>query len=84
VSSYSLGNVGAVEPMEFKKAIEKIGVTIPTERDLKMLYDYYDVDGNGSLNYKEFSAILLGKDAPGSERKSQQFGTGLGYKNHMS
>lgn len=63
--------IGTCEPDEFQKAIEKIGVTIPSKKDLQMLFAYYDTDGSGSLDYKEFTAILLDKEGSTHERKSQ-------------
>lgn len=56
--------IGTCEPEEFRKAIEKIGVTIPP-KDLMALFNYYDADRSGSLDYKEFSQILLGSSATG-------------------
>jgi hypothetical protein len=50
--------------------LEKIGVTIPSKRDLQMLFSYYDTDGSGALDYKEFSAIILSNDTGKPERKS--------------
>mgnify|MGYP001017634589 CR=1 FL=1 len=47
--------LGTCEPDEFKKAIEKIGVTIPSQKDLMMLFNYYDTDKSGALDYKEFT-----------------------------
>jgi Ca2+-binding EF-hand superfamily protein len=73
-------DVGTCEPEEFQKAIEKIGVTIPSKKDLEMLFKYYDSDGSGALDYKEFSAILLGKEGNVMEKKNKEFGQGLGYK----
>lgn len=55
--------LGTCEPEEFQKAIEKIGVSIPSKKDLMMLFNYYDTDKSGSLDYKEFTAILLGKES---------------------
>ena len=55
--------LGTCEPDEFKKAIEKIGVAIPTQKDLMMLFNYYDTDKSGALDYKEFTQILLGNDS---------------------
>ena len=66
--------IGTCEPEEFQKAIEKIGVTIPTKKDLEMLFKYYDTDGSGALDYKEFSAILLGKEGNVMEKKNKEFG----------
>jgi Ca2+-binding EF-hand superfamily protein len=56
---------------EFSKALEKIGVAISSKKDLEMLFNYYDTDGSGALDYKEFTGILLGNDTQPNERKSQ-------------
>jgi Ca2+-binding EF-hand superfamily protein len=60
---FDLNNNGQVEPAEFAKAIEKIGITIPTRQDLDALFSIYDLDGSGSINYKEFSSALYGRPA---------------------
>lgn len=54
-----MNNSGTVDPEEFAKAIEKIGIMIPTKQDLDMLFGLYDVDKSGDLSYKEFSAALF-------------------------
>jgi Ca2+-binding EF-hand superfamily protein len=61
---------GVCEPEEFAKALEKIGIAIPSKKDLEMLFTYYDTDGSGALDYKEFTAILLGNDTQPNDRKS--------------
>lgn len=58
---FDLNDNGVVEPDEFAKAIEKIGIQIPTKQDLNMLFNLYDTDQSGGLDYKEFSATLFGK-----------------------
>lgn len=58
---FDLNDNGTVEPDEFAKAIEKIGIQIPTQRDLDTLFNLYDVDGSGALSYIEFSAALFDK-----------------------
>lgn len=58
---FDLNDSGSVEPDEFAKAIEKIGIQIPTQKDLDTLFNLYDVDGSGGLSYKEFSAALFDK-----------------------
>jgi Ca2+-binding EF-hand superfamily protein len=67
---FDLNDNGVVEPDEFAKAIEKIGIQIPTKQDLDMLFNIYDVDGSGGLDYKEFSAAVFGGggQAPASNR----------------
>jgi len=39
---FDLNNNGTVEPDEFAKAIEKIGILIPTKSDLDTLFNLYD------------------------------------------
>jgi len=57
---FDLNDNGVVEPDEFAKAIEKIGIQIPTRQDLDMLFNIYDVDQSGALDYKEFSSAVFG------------------------
>lgn len=58
---FDLNDNGTVEPEEFAKAIEKIGIQIPTKQDLDMLFGIYDVDGSGGITYKEFSDGVFGR-----------------------
>lgn len=62
---FDLNNNGTVEPEEFAKAIEKIGIMIPTRQDLDALFNLYDTDRSGALDYKEFSSMLFNKDVTG-------------------
>jgi len=39
---FDLDNSGTIEPEEFAKAIEKIGIMIPTKQDLDALFKIYD------------------------------------------
>lgn len=58
---FDLNDNGQVEPDEFAKAIEKIGIQIPTQQDLNTLFSLYDADGSGGISYKEFSMALFNK-----------------------
>lgn len=58
---FDLNNNETVEPDEFAKAIEKIGIMIPTKQDLDALFSIYDVDGSGHISYKEFASVLFGR-----------------------
>lgn len=69
---FDMNNSGDVDPIEFKKAIEKIGIIIPTKSDLETLFGIYDEDGSGAISYKEFAAALFGKP---STAQSQRPGT---------
>lgn len=58
---FDLNDNGTVEPDEFAKAIEKIGIQIPTRADLDMLFTIYDADKSGALDYKEFTGGVFGR-----------------------
>ena len=58
-----------MEPDEFAKAIEKIGIMIPTKQDLDALFSIYDMDGSGAITYKEFSTQLFGRPQTASASK---------------
>jgi Ca2+-binding EF-hand superfamily protein len=71
---FDLNDNGVVEPDEFAKAIEKIGIQIPTQRDLNTLFNLYDADGSGTLDYAEFSNGLFGRPQTASSRPSTSGG----------
>ncbi len=55
----------------FCRAVEKIGVIIERE-DLRRVFQNYDLNGNGILDYKEFAAAFCGKEPPSSRPPVQQ------------
>lgn len=57
---FDLNNNGTVEPEEFAKAVEKIGIMIPTKQDLDALFNIYDKDKSGGIDYKEFAQEIFG------------------------
>jgi calcyphosin len=61
---FDLNNNNTVEPEEFAKAIEKIGIMIPTRQDLDALFSLYDRDNSGFIDYKEFTSNLFNKGGP--------------------
>jgi Ca2+-binding EF-hand superfamily protein len=63
---FDLNNNGTVEPDEFAKAVEKIGIMIPTKQDLDSLYNIYDKDQSGVLEYREFASEIFGRDVGGA------------------
>jgi len=63
---FDLNNNGTVEPEEFAKAVEKIGIMIPSQQDLNALYSIYDKDGSGTLEYREFASEIFGRDVGGA------------------
>jgi len=78
---FDLNDNGSVEPDEFAKAIEKIGIQIPTQRDLDTLFNLYDTDGSGALSYKEFSAALFDKPVSGGASQRSSASRGGGNRN---
>lgn len=56
---FDTDNDEEISLQEWYKAIEKIGVILPSLDDLKALYNYYDTNKDGSLDYKEFSERLF-------------------------
>ena len=57
---------------------------IPSKKELDQLFQYYDRDSSGALDYKEFAAILTGNlgdpNQDTNERKANQYGQGIGYR----
>lgn len=66
---FDLNNNGNIEAEEFAKAIEKIGIMIPTRQDLDSLFRIYDPQGTGSIEYKAFAAMILNKEVAGTPSK---------------
>ena len=55
-------------------AAERIGVFLSSHREAENLLACYDFDGNGTLDYKEFSAVVFGhKKAPSQGVKVASF-----------
>jgi len=69
---FDLNNNGSIEPEEFAKAIEKIGIMIPTKQDLDSLFGIYDVDQSGSIEYKEFTSKVLNKEVQGGAQSARK------------
>ena len=41
---FDLNGNGTLDPLEFGKAIERVGISIPEQRDLEALFNLYDAD----------------------------------------
>ena len=74
---FDLNNNGTVEPEEFAKAVEKIGIMIPTRQDLDTLYNIYDKDQSGSLDYREFASEIFQRDVGGTPARGRASGEDL-------
>ena len=81
---FDLNNNQTCEFNEFNKVIEKIGVVLQSQKEAQQIFNHYDLDKSGVLEYKEFCAMLCGGEARSKveppTKKSEQFGSGLGYK----
>jgi Ca2+-binding EF-hand superfamily protein len=68
--------LGKCSKDEFLKAITKIGISGFSDQNLLELFDAYDADESGELDYKEFVGALYGntsiakKNDEGSNKKS--------------
>jgi Ca2+-binding EF-hand superfamily protein len=54
VKFFPFNLLGNVSKEEFLRAINKIGITGFSDKNLLDVFDIYDVDGSGELDYKEF------------------------------
>jgi Ca2+-binding EF-hand superfamily protein len=71
---FDTDNSGSVNMQEFQKAVEKVGILIPTFQDLQVIFNIYDVNQNGDLDYNEFASIVTGRSqvSGATPRASQQ------------
>lgn len=60
---FDLNNSGAVSKSEWLRAVEKMGIVMDETSELESLFDSYDLDQSGSLDYKEFSSSLFGEES---------------------
>lgn len=75
---FDYDNDGKLTMGEWFKSIEKIGVVVPSVEDLKRLFQIYDSDHDGMIDYKEFANSIfrpnaekpVSKDKPSPEQKS--------------
>jgi Ca2+-binding EF-hand superfamily protein len=63
---FDLDASGECSPDEFKKALEKIGIGFSNDKEMLEIFNFYDSNRNGELDYKEFSSILFEKGSSGN------------------
>lgn len=63
---FDCNNSGTLDIDEFARAIEKIGIMIPTKQDLETLFGLYDADTSGDLSYREFCSNIFGYNVGGA------------------
>ena len=59
---FDVMNAGAVNFSQFQRVLEKSGMYYP-ESQLRPLFDLYDRDGSGSLDYREFAMAVFGEES---------------------
>ena len=60
---FDLDNSNSVSKVEWVRAVEKIGVVVEDASELEQLFELYDTDKSGFLDYKEFSAAIFGEES---------------------
>ena len=60
---------------QFKRAIQKLGVVMPTgsrENDLDLIFNHYDEDGSGAIDYKELAKVIDMRNSDEADRIRKQ------------
>ena len=57
------------------KAIQKIGITGFSQQNLEEIFESYDANKNGSLDYKELIGSLYGNESLATTKSSPKKGT---------
>lgn len=70
---FDLDNSGGVDRDEFAKSIEKAGIQFLNKKELEDLFDIYDSNHNGEIDYHEFVSNLFGVEItrPGTAQSQQ-------------
>jgi Ca2+-binding EF-hand superfamily protein len=55
---FDLSNSNLCDRDTFLKAVMKIGITGFSEQNILSVFDFYDTDNTGKINYKDFIGIL--------------------------
>ncbi len=63
---FDIADRGSVSFNDFMKAMEKIGLYYGPQ-EMKPLFESYDENGNGELDYKEFSEGVFGSEGGGQK-----------------
>jgi len=59
---FDIMNTGSVDFAQFQRVLEKSGMYYP-EDQLRPLFQTYDRDGSGSLDYTEFAIAIFGQES---------------------
>jgi len=73
------GCFAEISRKEFHKAMPALGVEIEA-KDIDELFNSWDADGGGSLDFKELSTILKGAGSAAAKMKAAAAAATLGKK----
>lgn len=59
---FDIMNTGQVDFAQFQRVLEKGGMYYPEEQ-LRPLFETYDKDSSGSLDYTEFAVAVFGEES---------------------
>ena len=68
LSYFDLGDEKSCDLANFTRALDKFGCTFKPH-EIRALFNKYDVDGSGKLDYEEFSKMLMDIDISGLSSK---------------
>lgn len=71
---FDLDNSGQCSKDEWIKTLNKLGISGFSEQKLLEIFDLYDKNRNGELDYKEFTRILYSEDDEEQKGKSHDHG----------
>lgn len=69
---FDVDDSGSLDYDEWKKGLEKMGVTLSSEDDLKALFEHYDTDKSGNIDYKEFAEAIFHPGAKEEDREERK------------
>lgn len=55
---FDVDNDECVTLDQWSKAIEKIGIIVPSSSSLQHIFHFYDTNNTGLINYREFTELL--------------------------
>jgi Ca2+-binding EF-hand superfamily protein len=70
---FDLDGYGTIEPEEFKKALETLGCVFK-DHELEAVFNKYDANGNGKLDYEEFASFFARKGSGNNPNVNPVFG----------
>jgi Ca2+-binding EF-hand superfamily protein len=61
---FDLENTGLASLRDFIKTIEKIGVVLSKIHDITDVFNYYDPEGSGYIDYKKYATKIFSQEEP--------------------